>query len=75
MSPIIETPRSGADARIDIHDDAACRYWCARLGVRPKALKYILRQVGNRVADVEAYLAESELHEYVEYDDTEPKPK
>ncbi len=70
----IESLDTLEDARIDAHDEAACRYWCTRLGIRPKALKRIVRMVGNRVSDVENYLAEAELHEYVEDDNTEANP-
>ena len=62
------------DTRIDVHDAASCRYWCAALGIRPKELKRTIRMVGNRSSDVQNYLAEATLHDYVEDDNTEANP-
>lgn len=62
------------DVHIDVHDDAACRYWCTRLGLRPKALKHLVRVVGSRAADVEAYVAQGRLHAYIEDENTEANP-
>lgn len=70
----IENSGARSDARIDIHDESACRYWCARLGIRPKELKHIVRTVGDRASDVESYLAEARLHEYFEDNNTEANP-
>lgn len=69
-----ETRGTRSEARIDVHDDAACRYWCAHLGIRPKELKRIVHIVGDRVTDVEDYLAEAKLHDYFEEDNTEASP-
>lgn len=41
--------------RIDVRDEAACRYWCRHYGVRPKALKRAVRQVGTQPAAVQRY--------------------
>jgi hypothetical protein len=62
------------DTRIDVHDEASCRYWCAALGIRPKMLKQVVRTVGNRLSDVQNYLAEATLHSYVEDDNTGANP-
>lgn len=74
MADVLTLSLARPDARIDVHDDAACRYWCARLGLRPKALKQIVRLVGSRAADVEAYVAQSRLHDYIEDENTEANP-
>lgn len=47
---------SEAPSSVVVTDDAQCRYWCRRFGVRPKALKRAVRAVGTRPADVESYL-------------------
>lgn len=67
---------SGArgDARIDIHDKSACRRWSALLGTSPEELQHIVHAVGDRVSDVENYLAEARLHAYFEDDNTEANP-
>lgn len=70
----LETLGAPGDARIDIHDESDCRYWCARLGIRPKRLKQIVHAVGNRASDVDNYLSEAQLHEYFEEDNTEANP-
>lgn len=43
-------------AVVVVTDEAQCRYWCRRFGVRPKALKRAVRAVGTHPADVEEYL-------------------
>lgn len=65
---------SNPDTRIDVRDEASCRYWCAALGVRPKQLKRTVRLVGDRLSDVQNYLAEARLHTYVEDDNVEANP-
>lgn len=62
------------DVRIDVRDEAACRYWCARLELRPKTLKHIVRLVGSRATVVEAYVAQARLHAYIEDENTEANP-
>jgi hypothetical protein len=42
--------------RIDVRSEAECRYWCREFGVRPKALKAAVRQVGDRPEDVRRQL-------------------
>jgi len=48
-----------ARARIDLKQERDCRYWSRTLGVRPKELKAIVRQVGDRVDAVREYLQRS----------------
>ncbi|HWI12689.1 MAG TPA: DUF3606 domain-containing protein [Burkholderiales bacterium] len=70
----LDTLVAPLDARIDIHDESDCRYWCAHFGIRPKRLKQIVHAVGNRVSDVDNYLGEAQLHAYFEEDNTEANP-
>ena len=70
----VEYPLSLEDAHIDVHDEPACRYWCTRLGIRPKRLKQIVHAVGDRASDVENYLAAAQLHDYFEEDNVDANP-
>ncbi len=57
----IMTERGTRDRnRIDVHQEWECRYWSKKFGVRLKELKRAVRQVGDRVADVERYFATRE---------------
>ncbi len=47
---------------IDLTDEAECRYWARRLGVRPKELKAAIRRVGRRREDVERELGEIRIY-------------
>lgn len=49
-------PATAETGPVVLTDEARCRYWCRRYGVRPKALKRAVRAVGPDPADVEAYL-------------------
>ena len=51
----------GGRNRIDVHDEAECRYWCRQFGVRPKDLKRAVRQVGHEPAAVQRYFDLLEL--------------
>jgi hypothetical protein len=50
------TEATAGPASVVVTEDAQCRYWCRRFGVRPKALKRAVRAVGTDPADVENYL-------------------
>lgn len=49
---------SSHDDEIDVKQDSECRYWSEKLGVRPKELKAAIREIGNKVRDVERYFAD-----------------
>lgn len=42
--------------RIDLSQDAECRYWSDKFGISPERLKEVVRQVGPMVTDVQRRL-------------------
>lgn len=51
-------PNSSSDTpRVDVRDEAQCRYWCRHFGVRPKDLKRAIRTVGDHPTAVEKFLS------------------
>jgi hypothetical protein len=58
MSDIVD---SRSRATVVVTDEAECRYWCRRFGVRPKELKRAVRRVGNEPAEVEKYFGPGKM--------------
>lgn len=52
MNATATTPTTRERTRIDVYSDTECRYWCREFGVRPRALKRAVREVGDRPEDV-----------------------
>jgi len=52
MADIADAPQR---TNVVVTDEAECRYWCQRFGVRPKELKRAVRAVGNNPGEVEKY--------------------
>jgi hypothetical protein len=69
-----EIPRSLQDTRIDVNDPSSCSHWSSQLGIPEAELKRIVQTVGDRLSDVENYLAEARLHEYFEDGNDEANP-
>lgn len=58
MTDIVETPTR---TTVVVTDEAECRYWCRRFGVRPKDLKRAVRAVGSHPAEVEKYFGPGKM--------------
>jgi len=43
-------------SRIDINEDWECRYWSEKFGISADELRRVVREVGDRVQDVERRL-------------------